>query len=296
MQLARKSIVTTAFDYLARAGVGVLGRRVRGQTRGRFFLLPDDYIGQTIVAEGAFEKGYLASLDALFDLAARRGLLEAEVQVALDVGANIGTHTVFLSRRFAQVHAFEPNAMLHHVLNANIALNQLKGVTAHRIALSDRSERLVYVQSTDGNLGSSHFNRFGEVTAGSESMPLVRGDETMLECLKPGERVVFAKIDVEGLEDKVVAGLAALLRRDHPLLVIEVAGTDVGNRLREVLAETGYGHLYEIHNPARFNPAGRSAGLAHALTRGIDYHLKPLIQFEDRLYPMVVASPVDLLS
>jgi FkbM family methyltransferase len=216
--------------------------------------------------------------------------------VALDVGANIGTHTVFLSQRFARVHAFEPNPMLHHVLSANIALNQLKGVTAHRLALSDRNERLIYIQSRDGNLGGSFFQRSGEVVAGSEIMALVRGDETLMSCLKTGERVVFAKIDVEGLEDKVVAGLSGLLRRDRPLLVIEVAGAQNGERVRDVLADLSYYYLYEIHNPARFNPAGFSAGLARALAHGIDYELKPLREFEARLYPMVVASPVDLMA
>lgn len=295
MRLSRKSLVTTAFDRLARAGIGSLARRNRRLDRGRFFLLPDDYIGSTILAEGGFEKGYLASLDHLIAIARDRGLLAAKVPVALDIGANIGTHTVFLSRLFPRVHSFEPNPMICHVLEANIALNELTGVTAHRIALSDRDETLAYRGDHSGNLGGSGFEREPSTPCpGTTPMALCRADAFILSHLAAGERVVFVKIDVEGLEDKVVAGLADVLMRDHPLIVCEIAGKDQGDKVRALLQASGYPHLYEIHNAARFPKGGRGAGLAHALTKGIDYHLAPIAEFEDRLYPMIVGSVGDL--
>ena len=296
MRLARKSLISTAVDYLARLGVDILGLRGRKAGRGRLFVLPDDYIGRTIIAEGAFEKGYLDSLERLIRFARQAGLMQADRSVALDVGANIGTHTVFLAQHFDQVHSFEPNPTLHHVLCANIGLNGLKGVTTHQVALSDRAETLSYVTAEPGNLGCGRFDR-GDLDEGAQLVfPLVRGDDVLLPLLQPGERVVLAKIDVEGLEDKVVAGLEALMRRDQPLLVCEVTGREGGRLLCEVLERAGYVYRYEIHNPARFNPAGLTAGVARALARGIEYQLKPLTKFEDRLYPMVVAAPVDLLA
>ena len=296
MRLARKSVLSTAVDYIARLGVGILGVRARRPGRGRFFLLSDDYIGRTILAEGAFEKGYLASLEGLIRLARAGDLMQAERSVALDIGANIGTHTVFLARHFDKVHSFEPNPMLHHVLCANIGLNGLGGVTPHQVALSDRAETLSYVQTEAGNLGCGRFERATVDQDATRSFPLVRGDDVLLPLLQPGERVVLAKIDVEGLEDKVVAGLEALLQRDQPLLVCEVTGREGGERLCEVLDRAGYPYCYEIHNPARFNSLGLAAGVARALARGIEYQLKPLADLEDRLYPMVVAAPVDLLA
>ena len=157
MILACKSALSAALDRFAHGRLGALRRSGAREARGRFFLLPDDYIGATILAEGAFEKGYLASLDTLIDRARARGQMAGEQPVAVDIGANIGTHAVYLASRFARVHAFEPNEMIHHVLSANLALNGCHGVVAHRVALSDAEETLTYRQDASGNLGGSGF-------------------------------------------------------------------------------------------------------------------------------------------
>ena len=294
MQLAHKSAFSVALDRLGRGGLAALRRWRARDTRGKFFLLPEDYIGSTIIAEGAFEKGYLASLDTLIERARAVGLMAGERLVALDIGANIGTHTVYLSGKFARVHAFEPNPMIHHVLSANVALNKLAGVTAHRVALSDTDEMLTYAQDTSGNLGGSGFVR--EAGARGVAMELKRADRFVMDELAPGERVAFIKIDVEGLEDKVVAGLTELIARDKPLVVCEIAGVNEGRKVAAILREAGYAFLYDIHNPSRFGSGGGAARALKAVFSGVSYDLAPLKDFEDRIYPMIVGSPADLLA
>ena len=294
MQLAHKSLISVAFDRLGQGGVSALVRLRRKSARGRFFLLPGDYIGTTILAEGAFEKGYLASLDALIDMARKRGLMAGDALVAIDIGANIGTHAVYLAGRFARVHAFEPNAMIHHVLSANIALNKLDGVTAHKVALSDADETLAYAQDATGNLGGSGFNRAQDAVG--VPMALHRADRFILDALDPGERVAFIKIDVEGLEDKVVAGLAGVLERDRPLVVCEIANAALGEKVAGILRGAGHGHIYEIHNASRFGGGGGMSRALKVLREGVNYTLTPLTKFEDRIYPMIVASHVPLLG
>ncbi len=294
MQLAQKSAVSVALDRLGRSGLALLRRWHAGETRGRFFLLPEDYIGSTIIAEGAFEKGYLASLDTLIERARAKGMLAGEKLVAIDIGANIGTHTVYLRSRFDRVHSFEPNPMIHHVLSANIALNKLDGVTAHRVALSDADEVLTYAQDTSGNLGASSFSR--EAGARGVAMQLKRADRFILDELAPGERAAFIKIDVEGLEDKVVAGLSDLLVRDKPLVICEIAGVAQGRKVAACLKAAGYPFLYDIHNPSRYGAGGGLTRALKALVAGVGYDLVALDDFEDRIYPMIVGSPLDLLA
>lgn len=294
MQLAHKSALSVALDRLGRSGLAALRRWRAGDARGRFFLLPEDYIGATIIAEGAFEKGYLASLDTLIERARAKGLMAGGRLAAIDIGANIGTHTVYLSGRFARVHSFEPNPMIHHVLSANVALNKLSGVTAHRVALSDKDETLAYAQDTSGNLGGSGFAR--EAGAAGISMELKRADRFIMDELTPGERVAFIKIDVEGLEDKVVAGLTGLLARDKPLVICEIAGAEQGRKVAATLKDAGYPFLYDIHNASRFGAGGGIARTLKAMLSGVSYHLAPLADFEDRIYPMIVGSPADLLA
>ena len=294
MQLAHKSAASVVLDRLGHRGLGILARLQHKSARGRFFLLPGDYIGASIIAEGAFEKGYLASLDALIDLFRARGQLEGEALCAIDIGANIGTHTVYLAGRFKRVHAFEPNPMIHHVLSANAALNRLEGVTLHRVALSDRDETLNYAQDSSGNLGGSAFSR--DADAPGVAMPLSRADRFIMQAMAPGERAAFIKIDVEGLEDKVVAGLSALLKRDKPLVICEIANAGTGAKVVEHFKAAGHGFIYEIHNAARFGRAPRLTRMLGLLRRGVVYTLAPLTEFEDRIYPMIVASPVALLD
>ena len=294
MQLAQKSAFSVALDRIGRSGLAVLRRWRQNEQRGKFFLLPEDYIGSTIIAEGAFEKGYLASLDTLIERARARGLMQGEKPVAIDIGANIGTHTVYLASRFARVHSFEPNPMIHHVLSANIALNKLDGVTAHRVALSDKDEVLNYAQDTSGNLGGSSFSRT-EGTKGV-AMQLKRADRFLLDELGPGETAAFIKIDVEGLEDKVVAGLTEVLTRDKPLVICEIAGVEQGRKVAASLRDAGYAFLYEIHNPSRYGAGGGLGRMLKALLRGVGYDLVALTDFEDRIYPMIVGSPADLLT
>lgn len=294
MQLAQKSAFSVALDRLGRKALATVQRWQAGQTRGRFFVLPEDYIGSTIIAEGAFEKGYLASLDALIERARARGLLAGDKLVAIDIGANIGTHTVYLRSRFGRVHSFEPNPMVHHVLSANIALNKLDAVTAHRVALSDADEALTYTQDSSGNLGGSGFRRDTQIKG--EAMELKRADTFIVSQLAPGERVAFIKIDVEGLEDKVVAGLTGLLTRDRPLVICEIAGVDQGRKVAASLKGAGYPFLYDIHNASRFGTGNGFARALKVLASGVRYELKPLADFEERIYPMIVGSPVDLLA
>ena len=239
----------------------------------------------------------MASLDTLIDRATARGLMAGEQPVAVDIGANIGTHAVYLASRFARVHAFEPNEMIHHVLSANLALNGCHGVVAHRVALSDAEETLTYRQDASGNLGGSGFAHGAENgAAAGVPMRLARADRFILEQLAPGETVAFVKIDVEGLEDKVVRGLERVLMRDKPLVICEVAGQDEGRRVVATLRQCGHAHLYEIHNAARFGAGAALTRGWRALTAGIGYELRPIADFEPRIYPMIVAAPVDLLA
>ena len=296
MRIARKSLISTALGHLTRMGVTRIAWRARrGKERSRFFVLPDDYIGSTVIAEGDFEIGYLAAVEEILRLARGKGLLDARRPVAVDVGANIGTHTVFLARHFPRVHSFEPLAMLHHVLSANIDLNKCTGVTAHQVALSDRDETLPYLERDPGNLGSNGFERVGG-TATASWMPLVRGDQFLLSKLEPDEQVVLMKVDVEGLEDKVIDGLSGLLERDHPLVLCELAGSESGRKVCDSLRAAGYGHIYDIHNRSRYGGRGLPRGIAVAICQGVEYRLVPLEHIENRVYPMILASPVSLLA
>jgi FkbM family methyltransferase len=140
-----------------------------------------------------------------------------------DVGANIGQHSLFMSRLADQVHAFEPFAEVSNRLRRHIKLNQLENVELHRIGLSDATEKLTFYAPTGRNQGIGSFDASttGKGNQAAGELTPARGDEYYEEF--PIGRVDLMKIDVEGFESKVLAGLEQTLQQYRPIIVCEVS-------------------------------------------------------------------------
>ncbi|MFT7511553.1 MAG: FkbM family methyltransferase [Candidatus Omnitrophota bacterium] len=141
--------------------------------------------------------------------------------MVLDVGANIG----YLSKLFSNwvgasgcVHSFEPIPETFALLQNNLHRVGLRNVCPHNLALSNvsGSSTMLIPEYPDGrpNFYESHITDDGAgVTIQTET----------LDHLEMGP-VAFIKIDVEGHEWNVIQGGQALISRDLPPLLIEVAG------------------------------------------------------------------------
>jgi tRNA G46 methylase TrmB len=94
----------------------------------RYRGISNNYIDVHVLYYGAFEK---PMLHWLRDTVA---LLADEDLVFLDVGANTGQHTLFMSRLVSEVHAFEPYPPVLEKLRGAIDRNQLANVSVHAVA------------------------------------------------------------------------------------------------------------------------------------------------------------------
>ena len=122
----------------------------------------------------------------------------------VDVGANVGNHTVFFAAILgAPVIAFEPYEPNFDLLEANVAANSLEGkVRTHRVAL--------------GSL------------------------DRMLRDHPVGPPVGLIKIDVEGNEAAVLAGAQSTIERWLPDILVEADGTDQFLAVAQTLCDHGY--------------------------------------------------------
>jgi hypothetical protein len=78
----------------------------------------NDTIGNAINASGFYE---WSELEAIFDFL--KPLHEHfNRSLALDIGANIGNHSIYFSRYFKAVHAFEPHPLTYRILDINASL------------------------------------------------------------------------------------------------------------------------------------------------------------------------------
>jgi FkbM family methyltransferase len=148
----------------------------------------------------------------------------------LDVGANVGAHTLRLARAVGptgKVHAFEPTRFAIGKLQRNLSLNpELEPVVAvHHMFLGDKDSAEAPAEiCASWPLGSqssgelSNFCGLPLSTAGANSMTLDSfADKTKLEKLD------FIKLDVDGHEAEVLVGGTKTIERFRPDFVVELA-------------------------------------------------------------------------
>ena len=136
--------------------------------------------------------------------------------VVIEVGAHIGTHTVPISRLvgpWGRVYAFEPQRKIYRELYHNLALNGVTNAVPLRFAIGAGEARVIEMNPPPpGNEGGTG------VGAG--------GDRAELRSLDSFgfERVSVLKIDVEGYENEVLIGASDTIRRNRPVILIEIIG------------------------------------------------------------------------
>lgn len=172
--------------------------------------------------------------------------------VAVDVGANIGAHTVPLARMVGptgRVIAYEPIRLTFQLLCANVALNSLGWVDCVHAALGAEDGALML---RDLEMGQA--DNYGavalETIPGDVPVPVHR-----LDAVFRRERLRLIKIDVEGMEANVLEGARAVITRCKPALYVENDRVERSRDLILLLQDLGYAcfwFLPSFHDPANF--------------------------------------------
>jgi FkbM family methyltransferase len=140
----------------------------------------------------------------------------------VDVGANRGNFALIASRlagNSGRVICFEPNPNCLEVLDLEIASNQIANISINRVGLGDRDEVLTLsVPAFNSGEGSFGLSPYREDMTYQIRAHVKRGDQLLAD-----ERPSLMKIDVEGFECNVIAGLAETINRYHPIILTEVA-------------------------------------------------------------------------
>jgi FkbM family methyltransferase len=180
----------------------------------------------------------------------------------LDVGANIGVHTLDMAAAAdakGTVIAFEPQGFLHQILCTNILLNELHNVQAIHGGLG-RERGQAWIPPLDynaaGNFGGVSLQR----ETGGERVVVAPLDSLGLaQCH-------FIKIDVEGMEEDVIAGAEKTIRKFNPVLYVENDRKENSESLIMRIAGLGYAaswHFPRYYSAANFygNPVNVFGGM-----------------------------------
>lgn len=166
---------------------------------------------------------------------------------AIDVGANYGYFSLLMANlvgKNGHVHAFEPNPPIYELLRRSIHINGLSSyVTAHSVALGAQeatSELIVPPNAPGGAAVRTHV--IGDFPAGTPIQ--VRRLDAEIDWAKAD----FIKIDAEGAEAAIWAGMDGLLRgRRLKTAIIEFAAVRYPDPKQFLSDLTGHGfRLYEL--------------------------------------------------
>jgi FkbM family methyltransferase len=222
MKTATKITIARALHHLVRSGRGIAGRPDKGifSRRGVTYELDlSQGIDFAIYLGGMFERHTAIALAELTEPSS----------LVLDIGANIGAHTLHLASLVGpkgRVMAFEPTDFAFRKLRRNLDLNP---------SLAARVEAFhCFLTGSDGaSVPNAIYSSWPlAVEAGLHPKHLGREMQTeqaqarSLDSIiseRADRKVQLVKLDVDGFECDVLRGATALLRDVRPIFVMELA-------------------------------------------------------------------------
>lgn len=233
-------------------------------------LAHDEFIGRSLIELGEYCEGEVECFGDYVQLG----------DLVVDAGANIGPHTLALASLVGPqgaVLAFEPVPLFFQMLAGNVALNALMNVRTFPYALG-AEHGTVRIPLVDYGAPDS----YGGVYLGAEQgepIPMMPLDTLALP------RLALLKIDVEGMEQRVLEGAVNTIQGYHPVLYVENNVSEDVERagslvtfIRRVLDYELYWHTPAVYRPdnERGNPINPFPGMVGQNMIGLHKSQKPL--------------------
>tara|TARA_B100001057_G_scaffold500057_1_gene613217 strand:- start:4419 stop:5165 length:747 start_codon:yes stop_codon:yes gene_type:complete len=148
---------------------------------------------------------------------------------AVDIGVYRGVYSFKLAQNFKIVHAFEPNPLLYPYLerNLNKIINNIK---LYNLALSDtEGEGELKLPIRSQSIFKDNIEELFKLGAASihkenhfSNYKSLKIEKRRLDDIKISENIGFIKIDVEGHEKNVINGATATIKKNMPVMLIEI--------------------------------------------------------------------------
>jgi FkbM family methyltransferase len=177
----------------------------------------DNYIDRIVYLTGDyFEYTYLNLLKKLVRMDG----------CVLDIGANVGNHSIHFSTYFEKVFSFEPYPPVFEKLRCRT--KGIDNIYCYQLAISDAAGVLKFQSPLGMNWGTGKISFDGDI-----EVQVGHGDTLVQQLCDCPVRLV--KIDTEGYELEVLDGLKETLQKQRPVVVFEVPKTDTMSRSRGFL-------------------------------------------------------------
>jgi FkbM family methyltransferase len=210
-----------------------------------FFFRNDDPIGSCVHHFGEWAQQEMDLFDTIL----------TETSNVLDVGANIGTHSLYFSKkcRRGAIIAIEPQLYIYEILCMNMVFNGCFNVLPVNAACGSKRDQMRMV-----NIDPFHGEKvnYGMFKVNSDTEAGIKTNMIPLDEYSYLDRFHMIKMDVEGYESTVLEGAKKLLKQHKPILYIEFNNKEGDDALLEQLNKLDYipyWHGYTKFNPNNFN-------------------------------------------
>lgn len=242
-----------------------------------------DSIGHSINLFGIYEKDYL---DIFFEWLQEVGI-NTKQTVAIDIGANIGNHSLYFSDLFKSVISFEPNHRTYKLLELNAEL--VNNIICYNCGLSD-IDGSAALSVTVGESGWSTILEQPETN--SQTIEL----KTLDNAIPNAKDVMLIKIDVEGHELKAFQGANVLITTNQPIILFEQHRIQFINGVSPVidyLRKLGYNNFGSINIQPQFYGSfiKRGLGFIYRLIFGESMVIKIEKNIDPDTYTFLIAVP-----
>lgn len=251
-----------------------------------------DLISTAIALHGRYENNELEFLsENLFPSLQHR-------RICLDIGANIGNHSLAFAEHFASVHAFELHPKTFKLLSINAELNA--AIYPRNIGVSDKCGELEG-RGAPSSLGSFSLSE----QAGSHHGDFMKVKIDRLDNLLTREEMAcvdFIKMDIEGHEAAALRGASELLQNHAPVVAMEIDRKSVSNGQSEatqIIKQYGYHHTYQIADGTLPRPLRKLLNcLEPVFTSRLhqpNMNLLPMKELNSQSHHMAIFSKYELL-
>ena len=206
----------------------------------------DKYVGKSLSEYGEWSESEVELI---------KGLVPNN-DVIIEIGSNIGTHTVPLAKHLSnggKIYAFEPQSQNRKLLEQNIKDNDIENVQVSNMAISSGEGKAymnTFANDKLSNYGDARI--FRDEFDNSECVQVKTLDEFFYNNCAGENSVRLIKFDVQGQELNVIIGSEKLINEYRPILYLENDNTETSKKLIDKIKSLGY--IIFWHLPPLFNP------------------------------------------
>lgn len=218
-------IINFLLEYFVKLNFNRKKKKFNKIYENEFALFFNDTIAKEISIHGIYEKDEIDILSKFIK----------KNKVIIDIGANIGNHSIAFSKFSKKVYAFEAHPRTFEILKFNCS--NFKKIKLFNIGISDKKGILFFKKKKTSNIGGYSLSKLGTVKSKIQKLD---------SLIKLKKEIELIKIDIEGHEYQALIGMKKIIKNNNCLLMVEFFDEKIKKR-REItnfLKKNGFTHFY----------------------------------------------------